>query len=418
MAGQTLITADAVLKDDYKDLRDSINNKVGVLTQIEKNTEDIQGRKAVHTVHVNRSSGVGARGPGGALPTPGRQGYQQVNVPTRYNYGVIKIDRTLIKALKSDKGGFIRAVDSETRGIERDATRDVARQSWGTGDGIIAACGTTSNSTTLQLAATTTRSQMRHLWNDGGMVIDIGTTADPDSVASDLTVTAVDYDNLTVTVSTAVTTTSSHRVCRAGAGGASTNTGNPGDGQIELTGLQKIVSNTGILHTVDPSSVEKWKSTVKTAASNRHPSETLINDAIQDTQFESGEFVGLLVANKGVVNNIANDMTAMRRNNDKVALKAGYSGIAWDVLAEGGAMGERALMIDKDCPENELYGLSLDNLVEYVESDWDWADDDGSILKWDNGYDAYIAYYAKYHELAAKLRDCHFVIEKLSEAST
>lgn len=418
----TLSTADEVLKEDYKGpLREQLNNTTFLLSQLESNTDDIVGRHAVVPLHTSRTSGVGARAEGGTLPTAGSQGYNDVRVPLRRNYGRIQISGPVIQAMSSDRGAFIRAIESETQGVVTDLKRDVNRQVHGSSNGVIATCGTTSSSTTLQLATTTTRTQMRQAWNQGGMVVDIGTVADPDSVASARTVTAVDYDNKTLTISGAAvsTTNGTHFIFRTGSGGASDNSGNPGgaDGQFEVTGLQSIVDDTANIQTITTSSVPVWKSLVfDNGGTNRALSENLVNRAIQDTEIESGEQIKLLLSNAPVNRAAASLLTATRRNVDNVALEAGYSGIKWTALAEGMRQsgGDVALVWDQDAKENTLFGICTDKLVQYVGSDWDWMDQDGAVLSRVGNQDAYEATLFKYHEVATTKRNAHFRIDDIS----
>ena len=174
MAGQTLTNADAALKEFYLPvIREQINQDVHVLEMVEKNDKDIEGRRAILSLHVTRNSGVGARAEGETLPAAGYQGYTEERIPVKHNYARIKVTGPLMRAMKSDKGSFARAVESESRGAVNDLKRDVNRQVWGTSDGVIATCGVTSNSTTVQLASTTTAVQMRQFHRN--QVVSIGT---------------------------------------------------------------------------------------------------------------------------------------------------------------------------------------------------------------------------------------------------
>ena len=122
----TPTTADAVLKEDYQPVvREQLNQGIAFLQQIEKNDKDFEGRRAVLALHVSRNSGVGARAAGGTLPTAGQQGYAEQRVPVYRNYGRGQIDGGVIKQMRSDKGSFVRAVESETRGIVNDLKRSV-----------------------------------------------------------------------------------------------------------------------------------------------------------------------------------------------------------------------------------------------------------------------------------------------------
>ena len=70
MAGSTLTTADASLKEDYQPaIREQLNQENKFLAQLEKNTKDVEGRRAVLSLHVTRNSGVGARTEGCLLYT-------------------------------------------------------------------------------------------------------------------------------------------------------------------------------------------------------------------------------------------------------------------------------------------------------------------------------------------------------------
>ncbi len=414
-------TATAVLKEDYKDLAEQINQSFFILSQIEKNTDDVVGRRAYHAVHVSRNSGVGARGDGGTLPTAGNQGYTNALVPMRFNYGRIQISGTVIHAMSQDRGSFVRAVRSEMDGLSKDLKRDINRQLWGTSNGVIATCGTTSSSTTVTvLAASATATRMRQLWADGGMVVDIGTVADPDSVAAGRTVTAYDAAAGTITISGAAvsTTSGTHFIFRASAGGASSGSGDVGDGQFELTGLQTIVDSAGVVHGIDPSTYPVWAAGEDSnSGTNRSVSENLINKAIQDRNIESGGNIDLLVGSAGVSRAVANLMQSLRRNIDNVDLKGGYKGIQWSTPLEGMMQSTpTAIVWDRDCPANSLYGLASDSLVEYLLADWDWMQEDGNVLSRVSNQHAYEATYYKLHELAVKQRNANFKIVDLTEA--
>lgn len=422
---QSFANADAVLKEDYKGpIREQINQKFFILSQIEKKTDDITGRRGVVPLHVTRNSGVGARKENGTLPTAGQQGYVDALIPVRWNYGRIQLSGPIIRSMQKDRGAFTKAVKSETKGVVTDLSRDINRQLWGTADGVIATCGTTTTSATIQLLATATfDSKIRQLWADGGMFVDIGTVANPVAIATNRQVTAFDRVNKTITISGATVSTVSgtHFVFRTGNGGGPGTTGTQADSQVEMTGLQFIVAAAGSLHTVSPATYPTWKAQQGAAPYNnggtlRNVSENLVNQAIMDTEIASGEQIKFLVGSPGVARAAAALMASMRRNNDTVALKAGWSGIQWSTPMEGmGDGGPKALLWDRDCPESSLFGLAPDSLVELQESDWEWMEEDGAVLSRVSGTDAYEATLFKYAELCCTQRDANFRLEDLAE---
>jgi hypothetical protein len=418
----SLSTVDAILKDDYKDFLDNLNEANFILSQIETRKDTVQGRIARHAVHLGRSSGVGARAENGTLPTAGNQAYATVPVPVRYVYGRIQLSGPTIRQAVSDRGAFIDALDAEMEGIKKDAMKDVNRQLWGTSNGVIAQCGTTSSSTTVVLASTTGSTALRQLFFDGGMVVDIGTVAAPTTVASARTVTSVDESAKTMVISgAAVTTSSSHYVFRSGAGGASSNTGQPGDGQVELTGLQTIVDDTAILHTINPSSQPKWKAYVNSnSGTNRSVTESLITGSIMKVLTNSGKKPSLLVSAEGVNLAISNLLLSLKRNMEQTQLKGGYAGIQFYSPSVSGKGDEAptALYADFDCPNNRLYGINPEVLVYHQVGDgFQFMDLDGAVMNRKPDLDAYEATLYMYGELACKQRNAHFVIKDLTEVT-
>lgn len=418
----TLSTVDAILKDDYKEYLDNLNEANFILSQVETRKDTVQGRIARHAVHLGRSSGVGARAEGGTLPTAANQSYATVPVPVRYVYGRIQLSGPTIKQAVTDRGAFIDALDAEMEGIKKDAMKDVNRQLWGTSNGVIAQCGTTTSATTVVLASTTGSTALRQLFFDGGMVVDIGTVASPTTVASARTITAVDETNKTITISGAtISTTSSHFVFRSGAGGASSNTGQPGDGQIELTGLQTIVDDTAVLHTINPSSQPKWKSYVNSnGGTNRSITETLITGSIMKTLTNSGKKPSLLVSAEGVNLAISNLLLSLKRNMEQTSLKGGYAGIQFYSPSVSGKGDEAptALYADFDCPNNRLYGINPEVLTYHQVGDgFQFMDLDGAVMNRKPDVDAYEATLYAYGELACRQRNAHFVIKDITEVS-
>lgn len=418
----TLSTVDAILKDDYKEYLDNLNNANFLLSQIEQRKDTVQGRIARHAVHLGRSSGVGARSETGSLPDAGNQSFATVPVPVRYIYGRIQLSGPTIKQAVTDRGAFIDALDAEMEGIKNDAMKDVNRQLWGTSNGVIAQCGTTTSSTTVVLASSTGSTALRQLFFDGGMVVDIGTVASPFTIAQARTVTAVDETNKTITISgNAVSTTSSHFIFRSGAGGASNNSGQPGDGQVELTGLQTIVDDTAVLHTINPSTQPKWKAYVNAnGGTNRSVTESLITGSIMKTLTNSGKKPSLLVSAEGVNLAISNLLLSLKRNMEQTQLKGGYAGIQFYSPSVSGKGDESptVLYADFDCPNNRLYGVNPEVLVFHQVGDgFQFMDMDGAVMNRKPDRDAYEATLFMYGELACKQRNAHFVIKDLTEVT-
>jgi hypothetical protein len=398
----SLANADAALKEFYLPaIRSQLNNTNKFLMQIDKNSKDVEGRRAILSLHVGRNSGVGARGENGTLPTAGSQQYTEERVGLHYNYGRIQLSGPVIKTMKSDKGSFTRAVQSETTGLVNDVKRDYNRQLWGTSDGVIATLGTTTASTTVVLATTTSAVKLRQL--EVGMVIDIGTVANPIAVAQARTIQSVDIAAKTFVIDgAAVTTSSSHFVFRTGSGGTG----------VEITGIQTIVDSTGTLFNVNPSTYASWASTeYSNSGTNRPVSENLFERIFMEIEINAGEEADQIWVSDGVFRATGDMLTAMKRFNNTLSMKGGFSAVSMQV---GGK--ELAFTWERDVPANSAFVLNTKHLTQHELSDWDWMDQDGAVLNRVSNTDAYEATLFKYSELTTDKRNSHGKILDLTES--
>lgn len=408
MAGLNLTLANAVLKDDYKGpLRKQINDATKALAQFEKNHEDIVGAQAVIPCHVGRNTGVGSRKEGEVMPAAGNQRTVQATVPVRSHYGRIRFTKQVITRMESDRGAFVRAIKLETDGLKSDATRDQSRQVWNpTSDGALATCGTTSASTTVQLATTTPEQRLLDIRE--GMRLDIGTASNPQSIASDRLVSSVDLTNKTVTVDgAAVTTTSAAFLFRQGAGGTSTD-------QRELTPVPYMVKDTGSLQGIDPATEPIWAALVDDNGSVTTPlSENMVEKIVQRSENRSGKMVDSLWCEDGVYRFAANMLKARQRIVNTLELKGGHKAIDFQFGADS-----LPLARDRDAPTATIYGLNHESIVEYVDQDWTWEDEDGSgVLRLSSdSTHSFEGIFYKFSELGCVQRNANFKIGYLEEA--
>lgn len=397
--------ADAALKEFYLPaIRAQLNDTNWYLSQIEKNSVDVEGRRAVLSLHVRRNSGVGARAEGGTLPTAGNQTYAEERVGMRYNYGRITLTGPVIAAMKSDKGSFTRAVSSESERVTNDLKRDFNRQLWGTSNGVIAtATVSTTGQTTVLLATATTETQMRQL--EEGMLVDIGTVAEAAAGSGGPTygnaIVSVDIaaKSFVLTSNLSSATASTDFVFRAGAGGATTD-------QKELTGLQSIVDSTGALFNVNPSTYAAWASTeLSNSGTLRSISEDLVAKLMNDVEVTSGIMPSgqyVLASSFNVHRNFGATLEAQKRFVNTVELKGGFKGL--ECTAGGNSV---PFVRDRDCPENSVFYLNTSHLKLHQESDWDWMDKDGAILSRVANTDAYEATLFRYAEQTTDRRNAH-----------
>lgn len=412
----TFTTADAALKEFYLPaVREQLNNTNLLLSQVEKDTVNIEGRRAVLSLHVSRNSSVGARNENSALPGTnsggataiGNEGYAEERVPIKHVYGRIQISGPIMRAMKTDRGSFIRALDSQMKGVTQALKKEVNVELFNGQSGIRANLAVNAATTTLTLGAATTRVDQRHL--TVGMVIDIGSAANSTSVAEARTITAVSFAALpgTITISgAAVTTATTDFIYRSGL--------NPGGAAagIELTGLVDIVASSGTLFNVSPVTFPVWASYVNSnGAVNRTVTENLFADVMHNVNILSGEDINMWLTSDGVFRAYALQLTAQKRFNNTLDMKGGFKGL--DVAAGGGSV---PLAWDLDCPANRAFALNTSHLTEFVSSDWEWMDEDGAVLSRRPNIEAYEATLYKDLELTTDMRNSHGLLSDLTAA--
>ena len=136
---QNLTGFNEVLKEFYLGpVREQLNSDTILMQRLQRDTESVSGRQIRIPVHVARNEGIGAVAEGGLLPDPGAQAYKELTFKVKYHYGRILLTGPVIFASADDKGSFIRALDSEVKGLVDDLKHDVNRQMFSDGSGIIA----------------------------------------------------------------------------------------------------------------------------------------------------------------------------------------------------------------------------------------------------------------------------------------
>ena len=408
----TRSTADSALKEFYLEgIRSILNSTVFLLTQVEPNSEDIEGRRAVLSINTGRNYGIGARSDGGTLPDAGHQGYSEERVPLKYNYGRIQITGPTIRSMGSDRGSFTRAITSETQGITRDLRNDVNRQLYNDGTGTITTLNAAASGNTATMAtASATNVAKRQI--QVGMLIDIGTTASPTATAAQRRVTSVNAAAGTfVFDGAAVAINAGDRVFVSGSGGT-------GATQKEITGLSAQVAATGALWNIDPANIPSWASYVDAnGGTKRSVTEAMFTKASQQVNINSGEEVNLWVTTDGVMRADAALLTSLKRYNEPTTLAGGFRALDLSNINQGNTGSNTVSMVfDKDCPDSTAFGLTTRRFQWYKMSDWEFMEEDGAVLNRVPNQDAYEATLFIYAELATDGRNAHAKIADLTEA--
>jgi len=376
MAGATLTTFDAVLKEDYgRKLRTVINSKRILMARLQRTSEaaDFTGRRAVVPVNMRPTQSVGARADGGTTPSPQNQTYVDMLVPMVYNYGTCKFTLPSIKATASAEGAFAKVMDAEMRGLERDARNDINRQLWGDGFGAVGRANGAGVATTALVL-------------DSGhfvkinMVIDIYTAKSGGTQeVNSISVSAV--SGTTATLASAQTWTDNSWVFREDARGN------------EIMGIQGIVDSTTYvttLHGISRSTYAEFAGQILANSGTNRPVtlDLLQQGFLQAEQNGEGE-ISLGVGTYNLWRKIGNLMAPDRRYTPSMTLAGGFTALDFN---------GKPIVADRDAPANNFWWLDESTFTRYELADWDFDDTDGSTLhKVSNeaAYEALLYYYAE-----------------------
>jgi hypothetical protein len=404
MAGQSILTfASEALKLVYGDLHEQLRYKTPALDFIEASSAHItqNGREVIFDTHIGRNHGIGARNIRETLPTAGAQKYKQAHLYLKNLYGAIEVDGQLFEQAADNYNAFINVVDNEIKGLKRDLAWDMNRQIYGDASGKLAAVKTTATGTTIVFDDV-------HFVEEG-MTVDVLLGTDlvdgvPTVKNVGLTVTAVNETTGAVTFDGSVTAVAGDIIVRASGG-----TNSFGK---ELTGLAAIVSDTGSLHGIDPTTTPSWKSTVKDISSLGTPgtlTELNLINLVQGVDKKGGD-VDVFLASPGVYNAYWSLLTSLRRFANGADLQGGQRSFTFEALGK-----PIKFVSDYAAPKGTLYALSSSEMVINRKRDWAWMDRDGSMWRRVSNTDAYEARIFQYSEIGTYRRNAHAKLTGIAE---
>jgi hypothetical protein len=403
----TLATIESYLKEVYQGrIREQLNDEIVALKRITRSgagvTNEVGGKYVTFPIHTRRNSGIGSRFENEALPVPGQQGHAAARVGLKYAYGGVQLTGQAISLSDTDAKAFAKALDNEVEGLKNDLLKDMNRQIYGSGNGAIGVA-TGANTGAVVPVADARLFQI-------GMVVDTqtGTTIDNTGLVVASVSLASGANTVTFTTTPGTALAAADIIVRRGSGIAA-------GGTKELTGLAAIVSDTGTLYNIDPTTEPEWRASVNAnGGTPRALSEALMIRMTDDIRTKGGS-TSLILQSLGVRRAYFNLLSQLRQTVNTQEFTGGFSGLAFTT-----DKGEIPVVADTDAPLSTQWFINEDALTYYRDEDWHFLDKDGSMWKQvrdSNGdYDAYYARMVQYHELGTDRRNSHGVIRDIIEA--
>jgi len=416
---QSTSTFDKVLKEFYVDkLPELVNQRVKVKEHFQKRSGgdmSVDGRQVVYPLHIGRNVGVGAVAEGANLPTAGAQQYISMAIPFRFNYGRIQLTSQAMKQSQTSKGAFRKAVDEEISRSAKDVGREINRQLWSYGNGILCLVnGAITNSTTVTVDASGGFANA----NNGARFLRVGDIIAFISAAGALvavrTITAIAADLASITVDSAVTLADNVFVVRCATTG-STSVDDTAYGK-EVMGLPGLIDDGTYVATYFGNSRTTYPVLKAHAASSVGDlSLTKIQQAFDAAEQKGNGSIKAMWAHHSVRRAYLALLSSFRQYQNEWAKKpdGGFKGAALDFDIE---YAEVPMKTDRDCPYGMIFGVDDSQMFRYHLTEGEWADDDGKILLRVAGKDAYEARYRVFDNYVCDAPNTCFVMSGINLA--
>lgn len=388
--GATVATMTSVIKDAWTSSRlaKQFYNANPVLDWFQEVEATMIGTQAQVPIHKWRSGGsTSTNAAGGALNSAGNQQVDQALYTLVYLWHQISIETAALNQTGSSAQSIIGSKILEVQGAIDDISKQASRQLCSNGDGYIAQCTTTTTANEIELLAASSGGlgydAIRRGWLFPGLPVDIGTTSDTDTIASGVTITAVEESastpSITVDGST-VSTTSSHYVSIKNPN--STTTASP-----ELNGLRNMLgSSTTTLGGINPATAgnEFWKPALVDSSTTSLSLDLALNLQAAVFQKSGGYQSHVLTSVKqgsafySLLQNQVRFAGEMKMGAGGVG---GLTGLSWNGVN---------LNVFPDIVDKEWYHVSKDDIVRIVGSikKPTWTSElegSGEGLRWSQG---------------------------------
>lgn len=420
-----LAAASNILKVFYLGpIREQINNSTVLLSRIDKDesTQDVYGKTFTVPLHTGRNTAAGVgRAESGVLPTAGQQAWTTAIVPNKYVYGRIQVTGPTIKATRNNAGAFVKAIETEIKGVTRDMKRAMNRQLHGDGRDALAFAAATSDGATTDPMDDGKGNAFVHLFTGQAVQWVNGSTHTTRASVGNLVISTLVKGASTYTVGFtggAVTAgaAADYLIPDTGSGFGGGFVLTTAANQYQMMGIQGIISASdpallsGGLHGLPVASNGFWAAQSFTnGGTNRALGFEMMQDPLSDIDVYSdygSDDVKFLLANVYVRDKYYALCRADRRIVNTMKLDGGFSGLEFS---------GKPIIVDNQCKRNRIYYIGPDSMKIFRTSDFDWMDEDGAVLSRVAGVDAYEATLFHYGDLACLTRNCNGLLDDITD---
>ena len=397
--GQTLTTLAPLLKEVYETgLTEQLNNDTKAYNRIKTNSKASQkwGGKFVNfPIHVARNSGIGSRNENEALPVAGYQDTREAMIPMKYHYAAVELTGQAIELADKDYQTFAATLDLEVSSIKKDVSKERNRMFFGNGSGARGVVASVAG----QVITVSDAKQL-----DLNGIYDIQTGATATVRQTGITVTNIDYQANTITVTGTLTgVIAGDIIVRVGSYGR------------EWSGLGAIMSNTTVFQQIDPATVPVWKAEVK---AGQGTISELAMVRMADRIFQNGGNTSVIWTSLGVQRAWFSLLASQKRFVNSTKAEGGFSSVALQTASQG----EIPLAVDIDAPAGTAQYVDEKSITLYNAEGYKFMDRSGSMWQQKRTsagkFDVWEATLKEYSEMGTNRRNTHGIISGITEDNT
>lgn len=419
-------TVDAIYKIFYlPGVQDTINNKQILSRYMVRGGETVAGEYTENLVKVGRNEGMGYIGDAGRLPDPGKPRFLKAIWRTRYGYIRVLFSGVAVSSARNQRGAYIQVTDAVMRDAAMGIRHDVNRICWGDGSGVLGTVSSVvgANEIAVQNPGGFDNPGPGTQYFATGMrvaILPAGSAPagahDPDTGVFGYTITGIDYENQTITLDNTTTWV-----------------GVPSADDV-IVKISDAASDTGIDNSygIEPFGIAALIDEGNPTAANVGEIDATANVNWNAVVVDNG---GVPIAfDQGMLQRALDDLDQYGPTDGKVDMFCGSHGIRRAYL-EGlvqqkqfvGTMtldgGFRAVLyngipwaVDKFATRGRLYGIDFSSLRMFYENDFNWMDQDGSVLSRLENYDAFQATLYRYWSTGVMRRNANVVIKDIEDS--
>lgn len=396
MPGSDTTQWDPLFKDDYGPaIVNQLNDENLMTSWMESDVKDDSwvGRQKVVPIMIGRNRSVGSIVNRGRLPQAGRSVFVDFNIPMRNTYGRVGFERNVIAQSRNSKGSWKQVIPAEMDALIEAMAFHRNRVVWGYGSGILALVnGAVAASTTVAVDApgnvAGSLGGARFLDGDATSGQYIAFLDSGNNVIDTATVTAVAAAGNSITVDHAVTVADNAKIVLAQ---SATQTSYNQEPEGILAGIDDG-TYVGTYHGLSRTTYPILNAYVTTGVG------AMSLDAIQQlcdaVAIKTGKMFDFFACEHAVRRAYLVLLESDRRYTGADLMRPdGGTAAAKKPSGRVITYGDIPIFTDRDAPYRMLFGINKGSWVRYVENEGQWADDEGSVLKWVNEYDEYTAFY-------------------------